>query len=75
MPKLSSIKVFGCELYSFLEKYDSGKQDEKAKGVPENRETYIVGIKDNSSSQMITTRNVRLKEDEFYVGPKESNGT
>ena len=50
-PNLGFIKVFGCKVYSFVEKHfrGRGKFDERAKvgvflGFAENSKTYIVGL-------------------------------
>ena len=75
-PNLSFIKVFGCKVYSFVEKEFRGKFDERAKvGVfldfAENSKTYIIGLEKNGAAKKIKTRSVRFNEDEFYFGIKE----
>ena len=68
--------MFGCKVYSFVEKQFRGKFDERAKvgvflGFAENSKTYIVGLEENGATKKIKTRSVRFNEDEFYFGTKE----
>ena len=76
-PNLSFIKVFGCKVYSFVEKQFRGKFDERAKmGVfldfAENSKTYIVGMEENGATKKIKTRSARFLDGEFYFGTKKS---
>ena len=69
-PNLSFIEVFGCKVYSFVEKRFRAKVGVLL-GFAEDSKTYIVGLEENSATKKIKTRSVRFLEDEFYFGTKE----
>ena len=74
-PTVSFSKVFGCKVYTFIEKHFRTKFDTTARdgvflGFSDNRKTYNIGIdKGNGTLKTIKTRRAKFDEEVYFAKP------